>query len=425
MRAYRCDAVEKGILDTRMRELYGTEALDEQRDRYILLLEGFRRRYDRDEAFLFSSPGRSELCGNHTDHNCGKVLAAGIHLDKIAAAVPRDDQKVEIVTRGFSDDICVDLSSLEPDSTESGKADALVRGVASYLQAGGYKTGGFSAFIDSRVAMGSGLSSSASLEVLIGMIFNSLYNRGRIEAVELAKAGKYAENLFFHKPCGLMDQIACAVGGITMIDFKEEDNPLIENLTCDFRKHGYQLMILDTGADHADLTAEYASIPREMRCLSRILGADVLRQSSLEDLIRQAPKLRKECGDRAVLRGLHFFRENERVAGIPEALASGDFETYLKIIAESGSSSSNLLQNCIPSGGIQNQAVSYALGLLHTLCPEGVFRVHGGGFAGTIQGYIPVQSFDTIRDTLRSHFGKDGVTALSIRSSGVIHIGEE
>lgn len=425
MKTYTANSIENGELSGICAELYGPDAAGEQERRYSTLADSCARRFGSDEAILFSSPGRSELCGNHTDHNHGKVIAAGIQLDKIAAVVPRSDFLVEIVTEGFPEDIKTDLRYLKPDSGESGKADALVRGIAAYFQQKGYLIGGFSACIDSRVAMGSGLSSSASLEVLIGMIFNTLYNGGTIGEVELAKAGKFAENTFFHKPCGLMDQVACAAGGISVIDFEDEDDPRIDRIDFSFNEFGYQLMILDTGGDHADLTDEYAAIPREMGCIARQFDTTILRKCSLEQVLENSSLLRKTCGDRAVLRAIHFFQENERVDAIREALAYRDINAYLRTIERSGISSWTLLQNCTPGGASERQAVTYALGFLRTICPNGIFRVHGGGFAGTVQGYIPIDAFDTMKATMEAHFGKGSATPLTIRSRGVIHIGEE
>lgn len=425
MKTYTVNSIENGTLNGVLEELYGPDAAGEQKQRYSALVDSCTRRFGSGEVILFSSPGRSELCGNHTDHNHGKVIAAGIQLDKIAAAVPRSDFIVEIVTGGFPEDIKADLKDLQPDSGESGKADALVRGIAAYFRKKEYRIGGFSAYIDSRVAMGSGLSSSASLEVLIGMIFNTLYNGGTIDEVELAKAGKFAENTFFHKPCGLMDQVACAAGGISVIDFREEDDPEIERIDISFNEFGYQLMILDTGGDHADLTDEYAAIPREMGCIARQFDRTVLRDCSLEEVLGKSGQLRDVCGDRAVLRAIHFFQENMRVDAIREALAYRDINAYLRTIEASGISSWTLLQNCTPRGASEGQAVSYALGYLRTICPNGIFRVHGGGFAGTVQGYIPVDTFDTMKTAMEAHFGKGSATPLTIRSRGVIHIGEE
>jgi len=423
MKFYTVEEVKNGAIDDVLLELYGAEEIKAQTGRYVSLLKNASDKFGIDKAALFSSPGRSELCGNHTDHNRGRVIAAGIQLDKISAVMPRSDSIVEIVTEGFSHNIQTDLQYLKPDSDESGKADALVKGVAAYFREHGFQIGGFSAYIESLVAMGSGLSSSAAFEVLIGMIFNTLYNQDEISAVELAKAGKYAENTYFHKPCGLMDQLACAVGGIAIIDFEDEESPEIECLDFNFHEHDYQLMILDTGGNHANLTGEYASIPREMGCIARELGGNVLRDSSLDQLMRRSSHLRRTCGDRAFLRALHFFLENERVSLVREAIRYNDMTGYLRLIDESGRSSQMFLQNCVPTGAVENQAVNFALGLLKTICPKGVFRIHGGGFAGTIQGYIPADSFDTMQIQMEEHFGRGSATPLSIRSFGVIHIG--
>ncbi|SRR6056297_402404 len=425
MRAINQKDISKGTLNGAIQRLYGAAYEKEQLDRYTSLLDEFHLRFSTEEAFLFSSPGRTELGGNHTDHNNGKVLAGSIQLDKIAAVSPRDDMQVVLVTAGFPKDIVADLNHLKPQDDEEGNASALVRGIAAYFAEHGYKYGGFSAYVHSQVAMGSGLSSSAAIEVLIAQIFNTLYHKGQLSAVELAKAGQYAENHFFQKPCGLMDQIACAQGGIAAIDFAENNNPSLEHIDFDFSRYGYQLMILDTGGDHADLTSEYASIPHEMKCVAQELGCSVLRESDMHQLTTASDLIRKNCGDRAFLRALHFFKENRRVEQLKGALKLEDINAYLRTVRESGISSWTLLQNCVPTGAVQNQAVAYSLGLLHTLCPNGFFRVHGGGFAGTVQGYVPVSSFEELQENLTALCGKGAVTPLRVRSEGVIHLDTE
>lgn len=425
MRAVKQSDIADGKLDRAIERLYGSAAHNDQISRYAALLDEFHLRFSSDRAFLFSSPGRTELGGNHTDHNQGKVLAGSIQLDKIAAVIPRDDMQVVVVTAGFPKDIVADLQGLQPQDEEAGSASALVRGIAAYFAEHGYGYGGFSAYVHSRVAMGSGLSSSAAIEVLIAQIFNSLYHDGALSAVELAKAGRYAENNFFQKPCGLMDQIACAQGGIAAIDFADNDNPGLEQIEFDFSSHGYQLMILDTGGDHANLTSEYASIPQEMQCVARELGCSVLRETGPQQLTAAAAKIRASCGDRPFLRALHFFQENRRVELLQEALRFEDINSYLRTVKESGLSSWTLLQNCVPTGAVRDQAVAYCLGLLSALCPEGIFRVHGGGFAGTVQGYVPIEQFSDFKANLESQFGPGSVTPLRIRSEGVIHLDSE
>src|SRR6056297_2250947 len=425
MRAVTQTDIKNGTLDAAVERLYGSAAHNEQITRYASLLDEFHLRFAAEQAYLFSSPGRTELGGNHTDHNHGKVLAGSIQLDKIDAVIPRDDMQVEIVTAGFPKDIAADLHQLQPQEAEAGSASALVRGIAAYFAERGYGYGGFSAYVHSQVAMGSGLSSSASIEVLIAQIFNTLYHQGRLSAIELAQAGRYAENLYFKKPCGLMDQIACAQGGIAAIDFTDSESPGLEQIDFDFSSHGYQLMIVDTGGDHADLTHEYASIPQEMKCVATELGCQVLRQADLEGLTAAAHKVRKSCGDRPFLRALHYFQENRRVDLLQEALQFEDINDYLRVVKESGISSWTLLQNCIPTGAVQDQSVAYSLGLLQSLCPTGVFRVHGGGFAGTVQGYVPVSQFKELEKQRNSQYGEGAVTALKIRSEGVIHLDAE
>ncbi len=425
MRAVTQTDIKNGTLDAAVERLYGSAAHNEQITRYASLLDEFHLRFAAEQAYLFSSPGRTELGGNHTDHNHGKVLAGSIQLDKIAAVIPRDDMQVQVVTAGFPKDIVADLRQLQPLDDEAGRASALVRGIAAYFAEHGYAYGGFSAYVHSQVAMGSGLSSSAAIEVLVAQIFNTLYHNGALSAVELAKAGRYAENKFFQKPCGLMDQIACAQGGIAAIDFADNENPGLEQIEFDFSSRGYQLMILDTGGDHADLTSEYAAIPREMKCVAGELGCSVLRAADMDQLTAAAGRIRKSCGDRPFLRALHFFQENKRVQQLQEALRFDDLNSYLRSVRESGISSWTLLQNCAPTGAVKDQAVAYSLGMLACLCPEGVFRVHGGGFAGTVQGYVPVEQFDKLKSSLESQFGPGSVTPLRIRSEGVIHLDAE
>jgi galactokinase len=430
MTLYRIQDIENGRIDPILAALYSPEELPEQRKRYRDVAQRFLTRFSEKEFYLYSSPGRTELGGNHTDHNNGRVLAGSVRLDIIAAVAPRADKTVEIETGGFPEEIRADLSVLEGPSSKEGLTSELVRGIAAYFRDRGYSFGGFSACFESRVPIGSGLSSSASVEVLIGKIFSTLYNRDTVPAKEIAKAGQFSENNFFHKPCGLMDQLACTMGGILFIDFKDPGEPVIERLSFDFRRYGYRLMILDTGDSHADLTPEYAAVPTEMGCIARELGKTVLRDVEKPRILRRIPQLREKCGDRAVLRALHFYRENFRVTQMREALHFRDISSYLRRVEESALSSWTLLQNCIPSGAVHDQTLALGIAFLKELCPGGYFRVHGGGFAGTIQGYVPEAQFERLRRELldQSIAGGDSpwrITPLSIRPEGVIQLGEE
>jgi galactokinase len=389
--------ISGGQYDGAWRVLYGREDLEFHRNRWTELIDTHVERVGDTEPRLFSAPGRTELSGNHTDHNQGKVLAAGIQLDTIAAVTSReaDGAKLaEIVSQGYPA-VRVDLSNLEKVPQEEGQTDSLVRGIAASIAARGGHIGGFTATTTSRVLKGSGLSSSAALEVLVGSIFNELYNGGRFSPVELAVIGQEAENEYFGKPCGLMDQTACAVGGAVSIDFADAKNPVVEEISADFDSAGYTLAVVDSGGDHADLTPDYAAIPGEMKNIAGALGTDVLRKADEEAFFRAIPKIRGEHGDRAVLRAIHFFDENRRVDSMVEALKDSDIDAYLDGVRNSGDSSYRFLQNVYSSRHPENQGVSLALALTERfLAGEGASRVHGGGFAGTIQVFIPSGRFE-------------------------------
>ncbi len=368
---------------------------------------------------FFSSPGRTELSGNHTDHNRGRVLAAAVDLDILAAVEERADGTVEVVSRNFGKTYRADLSSLEPRKEEIGTTEALIRGVAAGFANRGHRFGGFRAALDSRVLPGSGLSSSAAVEVLIGEILNSLYNDGTVPPVEIAFVGMEAENRFFGKPSGLMDQLACASGGVVAVDFADEERPSVRNLDFDFGRYGLALAVVDTGGSHADLTSDYASIPAEMKAVAAWFGGTALRDVDAEDFLAEAHEIRKRLGDRAVLRALHFFEENRRVVEQTEALCMGDLGRYLSLVRESGRSSWTLLQNCQSVERPNEQGLALALALTEKfLGGEGACRVHGGGFAGTIQVYLPEDSVEAYESYLAPFFGPACVTRLGIRKEG-------
>jgi galactokinase len=420
--AYGIDDIRNGGLDEVLERLYGGQFIDEQRRRYADLIRAAEQRLGEGPFLLFSSPGRSELGGNHTDHNRGRVLAAGIHLDKIAAVHPRDDMRTRILNLEGAEQVEADLNDLQPREEERNTAEALVRGCAAYLSELGYMIGGFDALIDSRVAIGSGLSSSASFEMLIAAILNSLYNSGAVETTAAAIAGQYAENRFFGKPSGLMDQLACALGAIQFIDLRNPQQPDAQAVQADFSSRGYRLCTLDTGGSHADLTDAYAAIPREMRCAAGVLGVKELRDSSQEELLGRLSEVRSACGDRAVLRALHFFQDNQRVVRMYSALREGDMRGYLREVAESGRSSRTQLQNCAACGAADEQPIPLALSLSEVLSPGGVFRVHGGGFAGSIQGYVPEGEWQRYVEGMEAVFGKGSVTPLYIRPCGAVQL---
>jgi galactokinase len=402
-----------------LKELYSSEANTEAIvSRLTRIAEGMEGK----SLSFVSAPGRTELGGNHTDHNHGKVLCAAVEQDTLAAAVPRDDGQICVESEGFEGHFELDVTDLELRESERGTSVALIRGVLAGLKETGARLGGFTADVTSNVAVGSGLSSSASFEILIGCIVNDLYNNGEIAPAKIARIGQYAENAYFGKPCGLMDQTASAVGGILSIDFKEPNAPLIHKHGFDFADTGYSLVVVNTGGSHADLTEAYASIPAEMKQVARYFGADVLRSVKEEDLSNKLPQLRKKLGDRPVLRALHFMEENKRVDRMVAALESGDFEAFMDQVRASGLSSQNILQNTVPpaSDGSE-QGVTLALGLSQLFFEakgRGISRVHGGGFAGTVQAYVHDDDLTGYRKLMESVFGVNSVEHITIRAKG-------
>ncbi len=405
-------------------ETYGPQQALYQQKRYTAALDRFLNVFggtNDDEVVMLSSPGRTELGGNHTDHNNGCVLAAAVTLDCLAVARPSGESMVRLVSEGFEDRFEIDLSDLRPRESEKGRTEALIRGVAAGLAHAGITPVGAEIYLESRVAPGSGLSSSAAVEVLMGALFSRLANK-TIEPVALAKIGQAAENRFFGKPCGLMDQVACAHGGIVSIDFAESQSPVVVAMDTSFSEFGYALFVVDTGGDHTDLTAEYAAIPQEMRSVARHFGKKTMRAVTREQLITSSPEVRKESGDRAFLRALHFVEENRRVADMVAALQNDDFPTYLCLVDESGRSSWQYLQNCAPAGAVTHQPVSTAVALTRTFLEQhgapGAARVHGGGFAGTIQSYIPVELADRYIAFVETILGKSAATRIRVRKLG-------
>ncbi len=403
----------------RLVTVYGNDEAAFQQERYVKLAENFEKDFSGNaDLRFFSAPGRTEVGGNHTDHNNGMVLAAAINLDAVAAVSARDDGIICVNSEGYSP-ITVDSTDLEIKDDEEGKSNALIRGICARFGQLGYKYGGFNASVTSRVLSGSGLSSSASYEVLIGTILNYLYNDGKISAVEIAQISQYAENVYFKKPCGLMDQTACSVGGFVQIDFEDTKKPVINKVDFDIAKHGYNLCIVDTGGDHADLTGDYAAIRLEMNSVAEFFGKNVLRQVPESDVFENMGEIRKKTGDRAIERAIHFYNENKRVVRLADALAKGDFESFKATIIESGKSSYMYNQNCYTLSNPYSQPVALALCLTEELLKsKGAYRVHGGGFAGTIQAFVPVEETENYVSAMKKVFGENSCYILKVRSHG-------
>ncbi len=417
--------IEKGELDAVLTELYGKENLTYQKARYISAVRGFEKQYgDADELRLFSVPGRSEVSGNHTDHNHGKVLAASIDLDIIAVATRTDDGIIAVKSEGFPEDV-VKISEIAVDESKFATSFAVIEGMCDGFVKHDCAVGGFRAYTTSNVFKGSGLSSSAAFEVMIGNILRSLYNN-EIDNVEIAKISQYSENVFFGKPCGLMDQMACAVGGFISIDFKDPSEPVITSPEFDLSAIGYSLCIVDTGGNHADLTPDYAAVPAEMKAVARELGGEVLRDVSKLELLERIPELREKCGDRAVLRALHFFAENDRVDMQKAALERGDIDSFFAGVRASGNSSFKYLQNVYTTKNVAEQGLSLALCLteefLATVEKPSACRVHGGGFAGTIQAFVPTENAHELAKLMDRVFGEGACHILRIRTKGAICI---
>lgn len=401
-------------------EIYHHTDLEHQTARYKAVSESYKSYFESDGAKCryFSAPGRTEVGGNHTDHNHGKVLAAAVNLDVIAAVEPTDDGIITLKSEGF-DECRIDTKDLEVKENEKNTSSALIRGVAAGFKNSGYTIGGFKAYSTTNVLKGSGLSSSAAFEVLIGNILSSLYNNGGVSNIKIAQIAQYAENVYFGKPSGLMDQMASSVGGFVAIDFKNVDSPIIEQISADFESFGHTLCIIDTKGDHADLTPDYASIPAEMKMVANYFSVDYLRQICRQDIILNINNLRAEFGDRAVLRALHFFSENDRVDKLAHALKSGDFTAFLEYIRASGDSSYKYLQNVFTVNDIKNQALGIGLNLADDILNgKGACRVHGGGFAGTIQAFVPIEMLKEFVYSLDTVFGNGACHVLRIRKVG-------
>ena len=391
-------------------------------DERNILDAGFAAAFGCAPERYFSAPGRTEIGGNHTDHQRGRVLAAAVNLDTKAAVRLNGSNIIRVQSQGYP--LCeVDLSQLTPLSSEANTTPALIRGVAARFAEFGCKVQGFDAYVTSTVLPGSGLSSSAAFEVLIGTIINILFFDAKVSAPEVAAIGQYAENVFFGKPCGLMDQTASSVGNLVTIDFGNKEHPDIRRVDFDFSAVGYALCIIDSGADHADLTDEYAAIPGELKAVAAHFGKEVLTQVDEAEFYADLPAVRKTCGDRAVMWAIHIFEDNARVVKQVAALENGDFDAFLKLVTESGQSSYMYLQNVIPTGNTVHQEVAVALALCrHALQGQGAYRVHGGGFAGTVQAFVPLTILDSFRAQIDAVLGEGACHVLSIRPQGGVEL---
>lgn len=387
--------------------------------RYAAVLDGLEKTFgSHAEAGLYSAPGRTEIGGNHTDHQHGRVLAGSVNIDMIAAAAPNDKNQLRVQSEGY--DLCViDLNDLEARKEEENTTAALLRGECAAFTQRGAKLAGLDVYISSNVPKGSGVSSSAAFEVLIGVILNDCFMTEKVSPIAIAQIGQWAENVYFGKPCGLMDQMASSVGNIITIDFASPAKPVVEPVAVDFSKAGLALCILDSGADHADLTDEYASIPAECRAVAAVCGGEVLRDVPFETFLAKLPECRRQCGDRAVLRAFHVYADNDRVAKQVAALHDGDFGTFLSLVNESGCSSWEYLQNVIPAGYKEHQEVGVTIAAAkHLLGDKGAVRVHGGGFAGTVQAFVPVEMLDEFKAGMEAILGEGRCHVLSIRPEG-------
>ncbi len=412
------DAFENNQYDDRLMTLYGDASrLDAERNRYVNALKTFERLYGDQPVQIFSAAGRSEVAGNHTDHQHGRVLAASINLDTIGIVAKTEQNVIKVVSDDF-DIAPVDVNQTELETVEESSA-SLIRGVVQGFKNANWNVGGFEAYMTSEVIVGAGLSSSASFEVLVGTILSYLYNEGKVPMVEIAKIAQYAENKYFGKPCGLMDQCACAVGGLITIDFMDPKAPVVQAVDLNFDDFGLNLCIVDTKGSHADLTHEYAAVPAEMKAVANFFGKDVLRDVDVDAFYEQIPAVREQAGDRAVLRALHFFHENERVREIVQALEKEDKEGFERGILASGNSSFKYLQNVFAASDPANQAVSLALAISEeALEGKGVSRVHGGGFAGTIQAFVNTDDVQAYKEKMEKVFGEGSCHVLKIRPEG-------
>lgn len=409
--------IKSGKYDKDFLMLYGET--EKARVRYLEACEEFEKLYiNTDNIRLFSAPGRTEVGGNHTDHQHGSVIAGGVDMDVIAVVGTNDDNIIRVKSKDYYMDV-VNVGEFDIRQKEKGRAISLIRGVCSKFADLGFKIGGFNAYTTSNVLKGSGLSSSAAFEVLLGNIVNGLFAEGKVEPIEIAKIGQYAEREYFGKPCGLLDQMASSLGGFTYADFNNPAEPVTEKINLDIRDFGYTLCVVDTGGSHANLTQDYADITIECKQISNALGVEFLRDADVDKFYASLASLRKEFSERAVLRAFHFFNEQERVLKQRKALLDGDFKAFLKLVNESGQSSFDYLQNLYSTTAVKEQSLSLAIALTKQfLGDDGACRVHGGGFAGTIQCYIPTKRLDNYKQMIEAVYGEGSCSVLSIRPVG-------
>lgn len=413
------EEIKNGGLDAKLLDIYVDESkLAYQKKRYIKAIQKYESLFGEDDVCIFSAPGRTEVGGNHTDHQHGEVLAASINNDAIAVVKPLDEQVIRVVSDGYKM-ITVSPDNLEPVKKEKESTAALIKGVLAGIRDRGYKIGGFQAYVTSDVLIGAGLSSSAAFETLMGTIVSGLYNDMKISAADIAIIGQYAENVYFGKPCGLMDQMACSVGSLVHIDFANPKEPVVEKVEFDMEKYGYSLCITDTKGSHSDLTGDYAAVPAEMKAVANLFGKEVLREITLEELFADIRTVREKTGDRAVLRAVHFIEENKRVQGEVQALKENDIAGFLALVKASGDSSYKYLQNVYTNNDIAHQNVSVALAASDVILGNcGVSRVHGGGFAGTIQAFVKNEKVAEYRKAMDNIFGEGACDVLKIRKYG-------
>jgi len=403
--------------------LYGDEpkVLSYQNRRYKKLKEIFFRHFGKNPEAVFSVAGRIEISGNHTDHNNGLVLAASVNPDMIAAVGKSGKRKITLISENYEQPFIVDLEDLTAKESERGMTTSLIKGVVRRFRELRFDIGGFDAFVMSDILAGAGLSSSASIEILLGMIFNYFFNDGKIDVKTIAKIGQFAENFYFGKPCGLMDQLAIAGGGIMKIDFRDKDNPAIEKIDFDFTKHGYSFVLVNTRSNHRNLTEEYESIPAEMKSAASVLGAENCREITYDSLLENISEIRRKFGDRCVLRVIHFLQENERVLLQTEALKAGNITEFLRLMRASGNSSVKWLQNIFSPINQQRQELNIALAVTERfLKNRGAYRVHGGGFGGTILVLLPINEIAEYEKLTEKIFGKNCLLKISLRQFGTL-----
>ena len=409
-----------------MTALYGEDAVRENMERYQSLVRNFQKKFPEDDVMLFSSPGRTEISGNHTDHNHGKVLAGSINLDCVGAAAKNNSSKVNIISETYNQSFVIDLDDLAPSDKKAGTID-LVKGLLKGFLEAGYEIGGFNACITSNVISAAGVSSSASFEMLLCSILNTFFNNSAMDTVAYAHIGRFSENIYWDKASGLLDQMACAVGGLITIDFKDPASPVVERIDFDFGSQNHSLIIVNTGKGHADLSADYSSVPAEMKKVAEFFGKEVCAEITEKDVIDNLQEIRDFAGDRSVLRALHFFEENKRVEAEVAALKENRFEDFLKNITESGNSSWKWLQNCFTNTSFQEQGITVALALTELFLAEkkrGACRIHGGGFAGVIMTLLPNELVEEYVSYIEKAMGEGNAYRMSIRPYGAICFNE-